>query len=525
MINVSLSLIAFRNGIENFIIAKEHQSSSTSNFLRPVSLLESKSSASMISPLRKDALENATTNGSMLRTMSYSSHFLPSYSAKVRSVINSAETKALFSSHEKLLNWKANKDIDQNYSVNEGINKITNLQSGLLKIMSSSVSSPKVGEQNTPSSPKSISSQEENDISEGETKLENYENTSKKRLEGDEESNDKSSSDYIKLPENQEKHDESNSVAENRSLSSRELLPSSSSPVNVDELLDWDIDNDEEEQFYSFNSIDLQNKTSILASMTREQRQKLLEKSKKAKHKNKHSVNNGSPLLGKHNSSNIMSQKATINGNINFMREHKDSMLYDNTKSQLINTVKCIEATAGLDSKDCKLFSINTDSNVWQDNIGSLNINGEGCAKESENDRVTSILKSAIIDSSNSLINSFLQHNNESPYHKASTSSSVVEGGNCGRMFDDWSRRTSASVSSTFSGRENRAVDIDLLDLYCDDELHPSLEHDPNMQLFIAHTPSPNEDDIDTGNNDISRPYLTDRGNYLLTLKGLDSAL
>ena len=154
--------------------------------------------------------------------------------------------------------------------------------------------------------------------------------------------------------------------------------------------------------------------------------------------------------------------------------------------------------------------------NMTQININSLNTNDEECVKESENDRVTSILKSATIDSSNSLISSFLQHNNDSPYHKASTSSSIIEGGNCGRRFDDWSRRTSASLSSTFSGRENRAVDIDLLDLYCDDELHPSLEHDPNMQLFIAHTPSPHEDDVDTGNADISRPFLTDRGNYCI---------
>ena len=110
------------------------------------------------------------------------------------------------------------------------------------------------------------------------------------------------------------------------------------------------------------------------------------------------------------------------------------------------------------------------------------------------------------------MIQSFLHHNNESPYHKASTSSSVADGGSSSKVFDNWSRRTSASVSSTFSGRENRsAVEIDLLDLYCDDELHPSLENDPNMQLFIAHTPSPH--DGDNANNDLSRPFLTDRGN------------
>ena len=96
----------------------------------------------------------------------------------------------------------------------------------------------------------------------------------------------------------------------------------------------------------------------------------------------------------------------------------------------------------------------------------------------------------------------------------------MADGGNGGRLFDDWSRRTSASVSSTFSGRENRGVDIDLLDLYCDDELHPSLEHDPNMQLFIAHTPSPH-DDVETENNDISHPFLTDRGRYFSSYRFL----
>ena len=58
--------------------------------------------------------------------------------------------------------------------------------------------------------------------------------------------------------------------------------------------------------------------------------------------------------------------------------------------------------------------------------------------------------------------------------------------------------------------QELSKIDIDLLDLYCDDELHPSLENDPNMQLFIAHTPSPH--DGDNVNNDLSPPFLTDRG-------------
>jgi len=213
--------------------------------------------------------------------------------------------------------------------------------------------------------------------------------------------------------------------------------------------------------------------------------------------------------------SNGYFRKPTINGNLNFPNGNKDLVLSDCTKAQLISTVKCIEATAGLAHKGSSQFSTDTDRNVWCDDTDSRNSNEDGYVKESENDRVTSILKSAIIDSSNSLISSFLQHNNDSPYHKASTSSSTVEGGNGGRLFDDWSRRTSASVSSTFSGRENRAVDIDLLDLYCDDELHPSLEHDPNMQLFIAHTPSPHEEDVETGHNDISRPFLTDRDSVL----------
>jgi len=114
------------------------------------------------------------------------------------------------------------------------------------------------------------------------------------------------------------------------------------------------------------------------------------------------------------------------------------------------------------------------------------------------------------------MIQSFLNQN-DSPQHKSSTSSSISNGG-VSRPFDDWSRRTSASVSSTLSGRDNlyggNNVDIDLLDLYCDDELHPSLENDPNMQLFIANTPSPQED-CDDSNNELSRPFLTDRDSVL----------
>ena len=488
---------------------------SPSNLQRPVSLLESKSSASMISPLRKGVLENVGTNGSMLRTMSYSSHFLPSYSAKVRSVINSVETKALFSSHEKLLNWKATKDIDPNYSINEGINKITNLQSGLLKIMSSSASSSNLTERNGPDSQNGAFIQEEAGVGEDETKSEHGENPTEKKSNIDDSCNNKQSPDDMTSSQNQEKPDfaliNHDSTTENSLLHSRNLLPSSTSPINVDELLDWDIEDNEEEQFYSFNSIDLERKSSLLANMTREQKLRLLERTKREKHRSDNLINNNSPFSGRKKMLSGRLKISTANGNLSLLNGNKDSIINDKTKAQLINTVKCIEATAGLASKDSKLFSNDIENNVWRDDTDSFNANDDRCAKDSENDRVTSILKSAIIDSSNSLINSFLQHNNESPYHKASTSSSVADGGNGGRLFDDWSRRTSASVSSTFSRGENRGVDIDLLDLYCDDELHPSLEHDPNMQLFIAHTPSPH-DDIETESNDISRPFLTDRG-------------
>ena len=48
-------------------------------------------------------------------------------------------------------------------------------------------------------------------------------------------------------------------------------------------------------------------------------------------------------------------------------------------------------------------------------------------------------------------------------------------------------------------------------DLYCDDELHPSLENDPNMQLSIAQQ--------NAGEREQIKPYppmpmLTDRGNF-----------
>jgi hypothetical protein len=48
-------------------------------------------------------------------------------------------------------------------------------------------------------------------------------------------------------------------------------------------------------------------------------------------------------------------------------------------------------------------------------------------------------------------------------------------------------------------------------DLYCDDELHPSLENDPNMQLSIAQQHA--------GEREHIKPYppmpmLTDRGNF-----------
>ena len=51
-------------------------------------------------------------------------------------------------------------------------------------------------------------------------------------------------------------------------------------------------------------------------------------------------------------------------------------------------------------------------------------------------------------------------------------------------------------------------------DLYCDDELHPSLENDPNMQLSIAQQAAAADQHV--------KPYppmpmLTDRGNFFMS--------
>ena len=50
---------------------------------------------------------------------------------------------------------------------------------------------------------------------------------------------------------------------------------------------------------------------------------------------------------------------------------------------------------------------------------------------------------------------------------------------------------------------------VETEDFYCDDELHPSLENDPNMQLLITAI-----EDIDDINGDA--PYLGqhDRGTH-----------
>ena len=447
----------------------------------------------------------------MLRTMSYSSHFLPSYSAKVRSVINSAESKALFSSHEKLLNWKLDKSKDSEvYSVNEGINKINNLQSGLLKIMSSSMVSSNSGEQENhishqedcsdESKPQSVSDSVYTKELPGKREITNNKNMSETRenklSSADTNSNEDSQCDDL--------------MKQNTPMRQEDLLPSSTSPVNIDEMLDWDIEDNEEDQFLSFNSIDLQRNDLVLSDKDRQHNRKMISEVENEQKINANRVNNNRPIIGMKKTINGKTKIANTNGNAKLFGENKDFKITEATKEQLLQTVRCIEATTGIGNIENKTGLKGIERTVWND-TRSHKSDDENSFKDSENDRVTSILKGAIIESSNSLIESFLQHNNESPYHKASTSSSIADGGSSSRVFDNWSRRTSASVSSTFSGRENRsAVDIDLLDLYCDDELHPSLENDPNMQLFIAHTPSPH--DGDNANNDLSHPFLTDRG-------------
>ena len=473
---------------------------------RPVSLFEAKSSTSIVSPTTKPSLPNTVTSGAMMRTISYSSHFLPSYSAKVRSVIDSAESKALFSSHEKLLNWKIEKEKPSSIpSGNDlGINKINNLQSGLRKIMSTSVGIPSpIDVVDDALSQGDISEHESGSIYEMPVFLEDdrpvieSENLGERLSVADSVTDSKSCDLEVSTNSRDSKPsrigqalNEFDAIRQNN-----DILRSSTSPVNVDEMLDWN-DEDSEDQFLSFDSSgDLEKMQSnlIVENETGSHRRPMSTENQRVSYANAGTTKNKNYISKPH-------------------YQDDGSKVQEITRKQLLSAFKCIEATAGIVGA-----AQDMEQNVWQNKSSIGEKKDQGCPKELEKDRVTSILQSAIIEKSNSMIQSFLNQN-DSPQHKSSTSSSISNGG-VSRPFDDWSRRTSASVSSTLSGRDNlyrgNNVDIDLLDLYCDDELHPSLENDPNMQLFIAHTPSPQED-CDDCNNELSRPFLTDRGTYFL---------
>ena len=45
-----------------------------------------------------------------------------------------------------------------------------------------------------------------------------------------------------------------NLINDNTPMRNKDLLPSSTSPVNIDEVLDWDNEDNEEDTFLSFNS-------------------------------------------------------------------------------------------------------------------------------------------------------------------------------------------------------------------------------------------------------------------------------
>ena len=493
---------------------------------RPVSLFEAKSSTSIVSPRTKPSLPNTVTSGAMMRTISYSSHFLPSYSAKVRSVIDSAESKALFSSHEKLLNWKMEKEKPSSIpSGNDlGINKINNLQSGLRKIMSTSVGIP---------SPIDVvdNSSSQGDISEHESgstyEMPVFQEDDKPVIEsknlGERSSVAESVTDSIscnlQVPTNSrdlkqtnisQALDEFDSIRQND-----DILRSSTSPVNVDEMLDWN-DEDDEDQFLSFDSCGELEKmqSNLIVANAGKHYNSANEAIQVINIPESETGSHRRPMSTENQRVSNDHVRATKNKNDISKPHCQDSGLkvQEITRKQLLSAFKCIEATSGIVGA-----AQDMEQNLWQNKSSIGEKKDQGCPKESEKDRVTSILQSAIIEKSNSMIQSFLNQN-DSPQHKSSTSSSISNSG-VSRPFEDWSRRTSASVSSTLSGRDNlyrgNNVDIDLLDLYCDDELHPSLENDPNMQLFIANTPSPQED-CDDCNNELSRPFLTDRGTGFL---------
>lgn len=73
---------------------------------------------------------------------------------------------------------------------------------------------------------------------------------------------------------------------------------------------------------------------------------------------------------------------------------------------------------------------------------------------------------------------------------------------------DDFSRRTSNASNAS----SNLGANGETEDLYCDDELHPSLENDPNMQLSLFENCTTPENV--TAHEFPSRPVLPDRGDY-----------
>ena len=72
---------------------------------------------------------------------------------------------------------------------------------------------------------------------------------------------------------------------------------------------------------------------------------------------------------------------------------------------------------------------------------------------------------------------------------------------------NNWSRRTSEASSFISNAQE-------IEDLYCDDEISPNLENDPNMMLtaYMRETGNNNPEDI----NFPRKPILTDRGKKFL---------
>lgn len=95
--------------------------------------------------------------------------------------------------------------------------------------------------------------------------------------------------------------------------------------------------------------------------------------------------------------------------------------------------------------------------------------------------------------SSGSDVSSQYWHNYSFMKHKASW------------LYGNWSRKGSDASSFVSSAQE-------LEDLYCDDEISPNLENDPNMMLTAYYRNAPNGVPINSDINFPERPCLTDRG-------------